>query len=173
MATKPVLNLDEVQLEARAPLFQPTGEAAGRYDARVGQVGARIGLAKLGCNVTVVPAGKRAYPMHNHFANEELFVVLDGVGELRVGDERFPLRAGDLIACPPGGPETAHQIANTGADDLRYLAISTKITPEIVEYPTSKKFGVLSVRPAGPDGKPGWFRFIGREDDGRGYWEGE
>ena len=45
-----------------------------------------------------------------------MFFILDGEGELRFGDKRYPLRRHDIIACPPGGPEVAHQIINTGAD---------------------------------------------------------
>ncbi|RYZ64963.1 MAG: cupin domain-containing protein [Proteobacteria bacterium] len=170
---KPVINLDEVELEPRAPFFQATGAAADRYDARVGQIASRLGLTKLGCNVTSVPPGKRGYPAHNHYANDELFVVLEGVGELRVGESRYPLRQGDVIACPAGGAHTAHQILNTGDGELRYLAISTRLYPEIVEYPDSAKFGVMGSKPEGPDGKPGWFRFVGREGDATDYWDGE
>ena len=53
-------------------------------------------------------------------------------------------KLGDIIACPPGGPETAHQILNTGNEELRYLAVSTKPSPEICDYPDSGKFGVLA-----------------------------
>jgi uncharacterized cupin superfamily protein len=59
-------------------------------------------------------------------------------------------------------PETAHQIVNTGTAELKYLAVSTAL-PEFAEYPDSGKFGVLAEYVAGPDGKPQWFRFIGRE----------
>jgi uncharacterized cupin superfamily protein len=40
------------------------------------------------------------------------FFVL-GLGEVRIGSETLITR-GDFVACPPGGPETAHQIINTG-----------------------------------------------------------
>lgn len=50
--------------------------------------------------------------------------------------------------------------------------MSTKLSPEIGEYPDSGKFGVLAEFPAGPDGKPQMFRFIGRESLGIDYWEG-
>jgi len=42
-----------------------------------------------------------------------MFFVVEGQGELRLGDARHPIRAGDIVACPPGGPETAHHILNT------------------------------------------------------------
>jgi hypothetical protein len=44
--------------------------------------------------------------------------VLEGEGEIRIGDAKHPIRKGDFIACPPGGPETAHQIINTGVPRL-------------------------------------------------------
>jgi uncharacterized cupin superfamily protein len=62
-----------------------------------------------------------------------MFVALQGSGEVRIGETVYPIRSGDLIACPPGGKETAHQIVNTGADELHYLAVSTKLSPEIAE----------------------------------------
>ena len=170
----PVLNPDEIQPEPRPPLFQPTPDVAERYGATAAPIAPRIGLTKLGCNLTVVPPGKRAFPPHNHYVNDEMFVILSGTGELRLGEQTWPLRTGDVVGCPAGGAHTAHQIVNTGAGELRYLAISTKLQPDIVEYPGSAKFGVMGERPAAtPEGQRGWFRFVGREDQQVGYWEGE
>jgi uncharacterized cupin superfamily protein len=157
----PILNLSDIELK---PFPVPaTGAAAERFEARFGSVGVAIGAQKLGYNVTVVPPGKRAFPFHSHRVNEEMFFILEGGGEIRIGDARHPVKKGDFIACPPGGPETAHQIINTGSVELRYLAVSTKMTPEIAEYPDSKKFGLLA------DG----FRFVSRPDQSIGYWDGE
>jgi uncharacterized cupin superfamily protein len=171
--TKPILNVDDVPLVPRPPEHAPTGPAATLFEARTGQIGRRIGAQKLGYNVTAVPPGKAAYPFHSHRVNEEMFFVLDGQGEIRIGAERHPIRRGDVIACPPGGPETAHQIVNTGSGELRYLAVSTRISPEIADYPDSGKFGVYAEFPAGPDGKPQHFYFMGREDLIVDYWDGE
>jgi uncharacterized cupin superfamily protein len=132
-----------------------------------------VGAQKLGYNITAVPAGKRAFPFHNHRVNEEMFFILEGTGEVRIGEAVYPIRAGDVIACPPGGKETAHQIANTGSSELRYLAVSTRMTPDIAEYPDSGKFGVLAEFPSGADGKPRTFRFVGREGNAVPYWDGE
>jgi uncharacterized cupin superfamily protein len=102
-----------------------------------------------------------------------MFLVLEGEGEVRIGDQRHPIKKGDLIACPPGGPETAHQIRNTGSSEMRVLAVSTKLSPEVVDYPDSGKFGVLEVQAPGPDGAPKMFRYLGRAGDSLGYWDGE
>lgn len=170
--TKPVINLDEVQIGDRPPMFKPHGAAAERFESRMGLVGARIGARLLGYNITTVPPGKRAFPLHNHHANEEMFFILAGTGELRVGDEHYSIRVGDFIAHPPGGPESAHQLVNTGSEELRYLAVSTLLTPETVEYPDSGKIALLS-RQTAPDGSTRVVRHVARADSSVDYWDGE
>lgn len=143
-----------------------------RFAAKIARIGPRVGAQKLGYNVTVLAPGKRAFPAHNHRVNEEMFFVLDGEGEVRIGDRRHPIKRGDVIACPPGGPELAHQIVNTSSAELRYLAVSTKMSPELVDYPDSKKFGVMAEIQA-PDGKPTVFRYLGRAAQSIDYYDGE
>ena len=142
--TERVLNIDAIELQPRPAAFAPTGPAAEKYDARMGFVGPRLGAQKLGCNITLIPPGKRAFPHHNHRVNEEMFFILEGTGQLRLGNESYPVRAGDIVCCPAGGPEAAHQFINNGNSDLKFLAVSTKLSPEIAEYPDSGKFGILA-----------------------------
>ena len=160
---KHIINIAEVELQPRPPQFAPTGPAAERYEARVGMIAPRIGAKKLGYNLTAVPPGKRAFPYHSHRAQEEMFFVIEGTGEVRIGAETFPIRAGDIIACPTGGPETAHQIVNTGKSELKYLAVSTKDATEICEYPDSGKIAGFAEN----------MRFVYRSEQQVGYWEGE
>ena len=169
---KPLINIADVELQPRPPAFAATGDAAQRFDARMGMIGPRIGAKLLGYNITAVPPGKRAFPFHNHMVNEEMFFVLEGSGEVRIGKDTHAIRAGDIIACPPGGDETAHQLVNTGAIELRYLAVSTKLSPEVCTYPDTGKFAV-SVADA--HAAPGQWRFrhVGRPGDAHDYWEGE
>jgi uncharacterized cupin superfamily protein len=169
----PIINIADIVPEPRPAAFAPEGEAAGRYGARIGFIGSRIGARKLEYNLTVLPPGQRAFPFHNHHMDEEMFFVLAGNGTLRLGAASHPIRQGDIIACPPGGPETAHQIVNTGTEELRFLAVSTSITPDICEYPDSGKFAVMAVLAATPDGTPRRLAFVGREAAGLDYWEGE
>ena len=170
---RPIINIADVELKPRSAAMAATGAAAERFDARMGMIAPLLGARKLGYNLTVVPPGKRAFPFHNHRVNEEMFFILEGAGEVRIGEAVHPIREGDLIACPPGGKETAHQIVNTGASELRYLAVSTKMTPDIAEYPDSGKFGVLGEFSAEAGGKPLTFRFVGREGNNVPYWDGE
>jgi len=157
-----ILNISEIEHKP-FPAPMPDSVKAKYEGATIGLVGRSIGAVKLGYNVTTVPPGKRTFPFHNHQVNEEMFFILEGQGEVRLGAETFPIKQGDFIACPAGGPESAHQIVNTSEKELKYLAVSTTMYPELAEYPDSGKFGVLSET----------FRFIGRAKDSLDYWEGE
>ena len=170
---KPIVNIADVELKPRPAGFAPTGGAAERYEARMGMIGNQLGSRKLGYNITAVPPGKRAFPPHNHQVNEEMFYVLEGTGEVRIGENTYPLRPGDIVACLAGGKEVAHVVTNTGDVELKYLAVSTKISPEICEYPGTGKYTVYSEKPVGPNGKPDVFRVVGRENDDVDYWEGQ
>ena len=112
------------------------------FQARIGRIGRMLGSGGLGCTLTVVPPGKRAYPFHRHHVFSEMFYVLSGTGEVRLNDRRLPIRAGDVIANPAGGE--AHQIINTGREELRYLAISDNDEVDVVDYPDSGKMAVAA-----------------------------
>jgi len=170
---KSVMNLDEVKLRPMPAALAATGETAERYDVRMGMIAPRLGAQKLGYNLTSVPPGKRAFPFHNHRVNEEMFLIIEGTGEVRIGGAVYPLTPYDIVACPPGDASSAHQIINTGNVELKYLAVSTKLSPEIAEYPDSGKFGVLADYPPDAEGKPQRFMFIGRSGESGDYWEGE
>jgi len=164
-----ILNLDDVELIDLAERARQRGSEmpSGRFGGRIGPIAPRIGARKLGYNLTVLDPGKAAFPKHSHRANEEMFFVLEGVGKLRLGETEYPVRAGDVIACPPGGADTAHQLINTGDGPMKYLAVSTMEYPEVCEYPDSGKFLAASGMTAGE------FMTIGRIGDTLDYWDGE
>jgi uncharacterized cupin superfamily protein len=139
---KPIMNLDEVEFDDI--------EENGYYASQRGRISNRIGAQKLGYNLTVLPPGHAKCPFHNHHAEEEMFLVLEGEGELRFGDQRYPIRKHDVIACPTGGPEVAHQIINTGTTPMRYLALSNVADLETCEYPDSGKVLTVSRRGSEP-----------------------
>lgn len=169
----PIINIADLELQPLPPGFMPAGAAAERYDPRIGRVSTRLGAQKLGYNVTALAPGKCAFPFHSHRVNEEMFFILDGTGEIRIGSARHPVRNGDIIACPPGGHESAHQLINTGTVELRYLAVSTQLSPEICEYPDSGKYSVTADASPDATGKPPLFRNVARLGESLDYWEGE
>ena len=152
---KRVINLDELKLEH----FEK-GEKFACGTARIGPI---IGAKDLGYSYDVVPPGKRSCPFHSHRAEEEMFFIVKGEGTLRYGDETRRIRAGDVICCPTGGPETAHQIVNDSDADLAYLSISTMMPAEVCEYPDSAKIGAFG----------GGVRHMTHADQAQDYWTGE
>lgn len=56
-------------------------------------------------------------PWHNH-PQEEVYFILEGTGEMCVGEERQILQAGQAVKIPP---HAYHQITNVGQDPLRML----------------------------------------------------
>ncbi|MEZ0372718.1 MAG: cupin domain-containing protein, partial [Candidatus Sericytochromatia bacterium] len=137
MSNRPFIrNLDEVELK-------PWGHGE-KFKARHAKISQQIGGKKLGYGVVVLPPGKRAWPYHAHLANEEMFYVLEGEGTVRLNGEELPIRAGDFISVPPG-PESAHQIINSSETELKYIAVSTREQPEVVQYPDSGKTAFMAV----------------------------
>ena len=98
-----------------------------------------------------------------------MFVILEGQGRYRFDDATYKVRAGDVLGAPRGRAEFAHKLTNTGATPLKYLAISSVATNDVLEYPVSGK--LMAVSDFGTDAEG--FRFIGRADTACGYWDDE
>lgn len=137
------------------------------YDTVCARLASGTAALKLGASIDTVAPGKRSCPYHFHYAQEEMFIILEGTGTLRVAGEMLPLRAGDIAFIPPG-PEYPHQILNTSDAPLKYLSISTRDTPEIVEYPDSNKYFATAKQ----DGNKR-FDALQRCENNLDYWDGE
>jgi uncharacterized cupin superfamily protein len=140
------------------------------YDTVCARLATGTAAGKLGISIDIVAPGKRGCPYHFHYAQEEAFVILEGEGALRVAGEMLDLKAGDVVFIPPG-PQYPHQIINTSAGPLKYLSISTRESPEVVEYPDSNKYLATASGPL--DGVVRQFGRMHREADDLDYWDGE
>ena len=127
-------NLDDMPWES-------TG-SQGKYGSDDKIVAHHVRQAQLDLAITRLMPGQASCPYHYHHVGEELFVVLEGGGYVRLGGETHRLRPHDVISCPVG-PEGAHQFVNDTDAPLVYMAISTEPEAEVCEYPDSAK--VLSV----------------------------
>jgi uncharacterized cupin superfamily protein len=93
--------------------------------------------------MTKLPPGATNFPYHAHATQWEMYIILSGSGELRSDDERVPVTAGDAFICPPGN---AHQLRNSGTEDLVYYVIADNPPAEVGYYPDSKKWFVKPQR---------------------------
>ena len=106
----------------------------------------RTGMSR----VTTEPDAYMA-PPHCHSAEEEIFVVLEGEGELelwpsaRYGGtlETIPLRAGNTVS-RPAGTQRAHAFRG-GTAGLTVLAYGTRDPNDIAFYPRSGKVSLRGV----------------------------
>ncbi len=157
-----VRNFDRIEKtrEVRDPL----------YDTLCARLAQGTVASKLGISIDIVEPGKVACPYHFHHAQEEAFVVLEGAGTLRVAGERLAIEAGDTVFIPPG-PDYPHQIINTSSARLKYLSISTRESPEIVEYPDSNKY--LATATVVRGGELQRVEHLHRLNDDLDYWDGE
>ena len=135
-------------------------------------LGQAAGAEKLGCSLFEVAPGKRAWPFHYHFANEEALYILSGSGTLRLGGEEIAVRAGHFVNFRAGA-DHAHQLINTGAEPLRYICFSTVIGPEVCGYPDSGKLGIIAGRAPAGSGRASAMRKCFRESSEVDYYEGE
>ena len=154
-----VVNIDELQLEH--------GARGDKFEWRSARIGPRVGAKDLGYSYDVLPAGKAGCPFHSHHAEEEMFFIVKGKGTLRYGKETRKVRAGDVICCPTGGPDTAPQLVNDSKEDLAFLSISTMAPAEVCEYPDSRKIGAFGGK------SPSRLKHMTPADGGIDYWKDE
>ncbi|MGI4856651.1 MAG: cupin domain-containing protein [Janthinobacterium lividum] len=159
LARKLVRNFNDIEktVDVRLPL----------YETLTARLGVDTAAKHLGASIDIVAAGKRSCPYHFHHAQEEMFVILERHGTLRVAGEMIPIKAGDVIFIPPGR-EYPHQIINSSEMPIKYLSIGTQHDPEVVEYPDSGKYQAIA---RGSEDLP--LRVIQKKDKSLDYWEGE
>ncbi len=122
-----------------------------RGDLRIERVASKAGAEQLGGTLYELPPGSEGAPLHLHHGMEELAVVIAGTPTLRTLEGEVELVAGDVVAFPRGR-RGAHTLANRSDAPVRYLMVSTKVMPEIVEYPEQGTVRVLARSPSEPPG---------------------
>ena len=163
----------------RSPVIKPdllvmaTQTYGETFAAHFAAIAAPLGANKLGARIVEIPPGKKAWPYHSHHANDEIFVILSGQGLLRFGGRVYPVAAGDVVVCPAGGAETAHQLQTLGDEPLRYVAVSSMCEPDVLEYPDSGKIGIFAGAAPGGDKSKRRIALSVRTENAVDYWDGE
>jgi uncharacterized cupin superfamily protein len=100
-------------------------------------IGRHLGARTTGMTLMEIAPAAKSFPFHCHSAEEELFVVLDGAGTLRLGDDRHALRPGHIVS-RPAGTRIAHQFI-AGDGGLTVLAYSNIDPNDLAFFPDSNK----------------------------------
>ncbi|MBA3376469.1 MAG: cupin domain-containing protein [Actinobacteria bacterium] len=127
-----IVNVDDVEAVDR------DGATVGR---RTRNLGRAAGSLQTGLRIAEVLPGKLNAPPHCHSAEEEIFVVLEGEGDLLLWEEdgvaEHPVRTGSVVARPPGSG-VAHAF-RAGEQGMRVLMYGTRDPNDICYYPRSGK----------------------------------
>jgi len=144
-----IVNLDDAPVET----YDRPGYAGLERD-----LARAAGSEATGLRHVVLEPGCLSAAPHCHSAEEEIFVVLDGEGTLALGEDEHPVRAGTVVARPPG--TRIADALRAGDDGLTYLAYGTREPNDIAYYPRSRKV---------------YFRGIGLMTrlEHLDYWDGE
>ena len=119
--------------------LEEEGHERPGYSERWRRLADGCGATAAGLNRGVLAPGSKTCPLHWHSAEEECFVILEGEGEMRLGDERFAVRPGSVVARPPD-TGVGHQL-QAGDSGLTYLVYGTRLPYDYCYYPDSKKLG--------------------------------
>jgi len=95
--------IDVNALEAHAKEHSDNKHIIRRDDLKISLVSVRPGSS---------------IPSHAHAKEEQFYYVLEGEGNLTLGDEMYALRPGIAVGIPPGVP---HEVSNPSEKPLRYL----------------------------------------------------
>lgn len=106
----------------------------GAIEARMQDVGRRLGSQTIGLTVQTIAPGHRSSRRHRHVFQEEILIVVAGAGMLLHGDERVAVGSGACICYVPADPEI-HCFENTGAEDLVVWAFGNRFPHEVCLYP--------------------------------------
>lgn len=99
---------------------------------------------KIGVSYEELPPGKQSCPFHYHMAEEEHIIALEGEATLRLGDERYAIKAGDYV-CFPAGQRAGHCLVNESDKPFRFIMIGDNDPSEICVYPDSEKVLIRSL----------------------------
>ncbi len=142
------------------------------FESRLASFTTLLGARRLGCQLAVVPPGKRAWPMHAHRVDEELVFVLEGRGTVLHTGGTTDIESGDLVSFT-AGPDNPHRIVNTSGAELLYLRVGATHDPEVVLCPESGRYAVIAGSLPGGDDSLRTFSVVARESDREPHRDGE
>ncbi len=100
-------------------------------------LGDLTGLMGFGFHLMEVAPGHDSTEPHFHYREDECVYILSGQATASVGDDSFPVSAGDFLGYRKGG--LPHSLTNTGDTTLRCIVVGGREDTDIVDYPDKGK----------------------------------
>lgn len=108
----------------------------------------QLGATALGARMWRLEPGQ-ASTKHRHFKQEELYVLLEGTGRVRIGEEVLTLAPLDAMLV---GPETVRQLFNDTDADQLWLVVGAP--PELANTLQMSEEQLRTLYPDGPRALP-------------------
>lgn len=108
----------------------------------------QLGATALGARMWRLEPGQ-ASTKHRHFEQEELYVLLEGTGRVRIGEEVLTLAPLDAMLV---GPETVRQLFNDTDADQLWLVVGAP--PELANTLQMSEEQLRTLYPDGPRALP-------------------
>lgn len=108
----------------------------------------QLGATALGARMWRLEPGQ-ASTKHRHFKQEELYVLLEGTGRVRIGEEVLTLAPLDAMLV---GPETVRQLFNDTDADQLWLVVGAP--PEAANTLEMDAATMATIYPDGPQALP-------------------
>lgn len=80
----------------------------------------KLGLTSMEISVNRWPPGTEPERSHRHYNNEEIYIILQGEGEIIVEDQAIPVKEGSVVRIPP---HSARRHRNNSNGDLVALVL--------------------------------------------------
>jgi uncharacterized cupin superfamily protein len=132
-----------------ANVFEPQWDAERDeppYRWRRSRIGRQVGARELGASLFEIEPGAATFPLHIHYANEELLVVVAGRPTLETLSGSRQLVPGEVVSFP-AGRDGAHRLTNESGEIARVLFVSTMRAPDINEFPETGEYWVRDYVP--------------------------
>ncbi len=126
-------------------IWQDDWESQGEQPWEGGTRSRRLAGGKsLGASLYEIPPHAKGGAYHFHHGNTELLIVLRGRPTLRTPEGERVLAEGAVV--PFGlGAASAHKLRNDTDQPVRYIMVSTIVSPDAVEYPDTKQLSVMAL----------------------------
>jgi len=112
----------------------PLNAGAIRWTRSLGDA---CGLTSLGVHLVRVKPGDHSTEFHFHHHDEEWIYILSGRAMAQIGDEEYPVDAGDFMGFVAGSKP--HGMVNSGDEDLVYLVGGNRLAFDVCDYPKLRK----------------------------------
>ena len=101
--------------------FRPPGFARGLF----GKVFLKeeLGLTGMELSLNKIPPGGQSPFLHHHVEHEELYLFVQGRGQVQVDGQVFDVGEGTVVRVAPAG---VRGLRNAGPEDLYYVVIQAK-----------------------------------------------